>query len=46
MAYESTDKFIAQHKAGIRFYKIKDGITPWEISGKSNVIDYTGAYDY
>lgn len=46
MAYESTDKFITQHKAGIRFYKIKDGITPWEISGKSNVIDYTGAYDY
>ena len=43
MAYESTDANIAAHKAGVRLYKIGDGITPWEISGQSKALDYTGA---
>ena len=43
MAYESTDRFIKEHKAGIRLYKITDGVTKWEVTGQSNVIDYTGS---
>lgn len=43
MAYESTDANIANGKAGIRLYKILDGITPWEWSCRSKVIDYSGA---
>lgn len=43
MAYESTDANIQAHRAGIRLYGITEGITPWEISGRSNVLDYTGA---
>lgn len=43
MAYESTDQNIALHRAGVRLYGIKDGITAWEKSGQSNVLDYTGA---
>lgn len=43
MAYESTDKNIREHKAGVRFYPIRAGICPWEWSAQSNVLDYTGA---
>lgn len=43
MAYESTDANLANGRAGIRFYKITDGITAWEWSCRSNVLDYTGA---
>lgn len=43
MAYESTNKFVAEHKAGVRFYPIRGGITPWEWSAQTNVLDYTGA---
>ena len=43
MAYESTDANIAVGRAGVRLYKIMDGICPWEWSFQSKVIDYTGA---
>lgn len=43
MAYESTDANIAAHRAGVRLYKISDGITAWEKTGMSRVLDYTGA---
>lgn len=43
MAYESTDENIRLNRAGVRLYGIKDGITAWEKSGQSNVLDYTGA---
>ena len=43
MAYESTNENIALHRAGVRLYRIADGITAWEKSGQSNVLDYTGA---
>ena len=43
MACESTDANIKAGKAGVRLYKINDGTCAWEISGKSNVLDYTGA---
>lgn len=43
MACESTDANIKAGKVGVRLYKINDGTCPWEISGMSNVLDYTGA---
>lgn len=43
MACESTDANIKAGKAGVRFYKINDGTCAWEVSGMSNVLDYTGA---
>lgn len=43
MAYESTDANIAAGKAGIRLYKISDGICAWEWSFRSRLIDYAGS---
>ena len=43
MAAESTDANIKAHKAGVRLYKISNGICAWEKSGQSRVLDYTGA---
>lgn len=43
MACESTDANIKAHRAGVRLYKMSDGICPWELSGQSRVLDYTGA---
>lgn len=43
MACESTDANIKAHKAGVRLYKISDGICQWEKTGQSRVLDYTGA---
>lgn len=43
MAYESTDKNIAEGKAGIRLCKISDNVVPWEWSFQSAVVDYTGS---
>lgn len=43
MAYESTNDNIKNGLAGVRYYRIKDGITPWEVSGQHPMVDYEGA---
>lgn len=43
MACESTDANIKAHRAGIRYYRYDSGICNFELSGQSNVLDYTGA---
>lgn len=43
MACESTDANIKSHRAGIRYYRYDSGVCNFELSGMSNVLDYTGA---
>lgn len=46
MACESTDYNIANHRAGVRYYRYDSGICTFELSGQSNVLDYRGAASY
>ena len=41
MGYESTDQRVSEHNDSVRLTRIVE--TPWEKSGQSNVLDYTGA---